>query len=172
MLSIAVGHLMGPRLSGMACCDWSCFKMRCPHIDRSQIRFWGTHLNLSFCDSEGAAPDSKTWRRVTEPWKSDSCANAVTKKEEESGCHRPYRTPRRSACSRRADRAGGSGVVGGAQEQWPVIAMLCRQVDTGRGSCRQPYSIWNTSSQVMETRFYAWFADSRSRFYDSETNAV
>jgi hypothetical protein len=70
---------MGPRFEGMACVDWSCFKMRCPHLDRSQIRFWATHLKLCFCDSEGAASDSKRWCRVAEPCKSDSCANAVTR---------------------------------------------------------------------------------------------
>ena len=69
---------MGSRLEGVACVDWSCFKMRCPHLERSQIRFRVTDLKLCFCDSEGAAPDSKTWRHVTDPWKSDSCANAVT----------------------------------------------------------------------------------------------
>lgn len=51
--------------------------MRCPYFDIRQLRFWRTHLKLCFCDSEGAAPDSRIWRRVTEPWKSDSCANAV-----------------------------------------------------------------------------------------------
>jgi hypothetical protein len=101
------------------------------HLDRGCLRFWATYLKLCFCDSEGATSDSKTWRRVTEPWKSDSFANAVTLLRSKDHSIEVLDVTRL-----RDARTAPTGAVSlaGAYKQRPVIAMLCRQVDTGRGS--------------------------------------
>ncbi len=126
---------MRRRSEGMACFDWSCFKARCAHVDIGQLKSSGLISSYAFAIQNTRCPIPKHWRRVTEPWKTDSCANAVTRVKSKEHSIEGWAEGLDVARVRDV-RAAPTGAVSlaGAYKQRPVIAMLCRQVDTGRGS--------------------------------------
>ena len=157
----------------VACIDLSCFKIRSAYLDIGQLKSRRTYLKLCFCDSKHEASDSKTWRRVTEPWKSDSCANAVTRVRSKDIIVDAFAEGVDAARVRDARPAPtGAGSLAAAHKQvrycpasqairqtsWQIAANLTR-------FGTRHLKLWKCDSDLC-------LSDSRSRFYDSETNGV